>query len=512
VKLNVLKNNTLIENLDLEQLVDSVDDQLEFYLGRSDSCAVKLDDASVSREHAKFIISNGWKIVNSSEHGQLLVNNNQVSESNLRPGDIIVIGPFSIIVLDTSSAPSSEKSDNDQEDSENEDGSEISDDFSEKEETLDGEVTETESYSEDSDFGDQSDDNESSDYDSNEYENNEYENNEYENNEYSSDNESGNEYDNDDNEYANDEYGGDESGGFSDDPLDSGELIEDSDKTNVFRTFAKFELELIGEYAPYDSFIIDKDEVLIGRDPNECDIVVDDIEVSTQHAKIIRNNITCVLEDLKSSNGTILNGVKINKATLTNNDEFIIGSTTFTMKIGSDLLAQEDRFMPVAENQVVEVEEVIEISPDDADLEDDDYEGEAESGSKSLFSKEALKDPEKRKKLLIYAVLLMGLWMFLGEEEAEKKQDPKGKANNNRLVKEKKEAKVVTENGKKRKLTEEEMELLNSSYLIAQDLLWNGKFQEATLIFPTFSIMISTGFPKALYLKARVLFLSLSLL
>ena len=58
----------------------------------------------------------------------------------------------------------------------------------------------------------------------------------------------------------------------------------------------------------------------------------------------------------------MLNGVRIIQEQLKSGDEFIIGSTTFTLRVTSDFLKQEkDRLLPVEENQVVEIEEVVEV-------------------------------------------------------------------------------------------------------------------------------------------------------
>jgi serine phosphatase RsbU (regulator of sigma subunit) len=71
------------------------------------------------------------------------------------------------------------------------------------------------------------------------------------------------------------------------------------------------------------------DEVLVGRD-RSCQIVIDDDSVSRQHARLLVENDTCVIEDLHSRNGTYVNGVKIEgKATLKNNDRVEIGVTLF---------------------------------------------------------------------------------------------------------------------------------------------------------------------------------------
>ncbi len=53
-----------------------------------------------------------------------------------------------------------------------------------------------------------------------------------------------------------------------------------------------------------------RDLLRIGRDPAN-DLVVDDIEVSRNHAKISFHNDEYLIEDLNSTNGTLLNGRKI---------------------------------------------------------------------------------------------------------------------------------------------------------------------------------------------------------
>ena len=57
-------------------------------------------------------------------------------------------------------------------------------------------------------------------------------------------------------------------------------------------------------------FFLEKDESIIGRDPS-ADISIADQLVSRKHAKVVRNQGQVTLEDLKSSNGTVINGNRI---------------------------------------------------------------------------------------------------------------------------------------------------------------------------------------------------------
>jgi two-component system cell cycle response regulator len=68
---------------------------------------------------------------------------------------------------------------------------------------------------------------------------------------------------------------------------------------------------------------------VIGRHPS-CDVQVQQRTVSGFHAEIQRNGAVCMLEDLKSSNGTVLNKEKIASATLLRAGDLLrIGSSVF---------------------------------------------------------------------------------------------------------------------------------------------------------------------------------------
>lgn len=76
-------------------------------------------------------------------------------------------------------------------------------------------------------------------------------------------------------------------------------------------------------------FVINKEAVTIGR-KHENDIQLNDLTVSGRHALILEQNGTAVVEDLGSTNGTLLNGSHINKATLQHGNVIQIGHHLFT--------------------------------------------------------------------------------------------------------------------------------------------------------------------------------------
>lgn len=502
VNLNVSRDNESLYQVNFAQEIeDNNGAPLTFFVGRGDDCQVQLDDKQVSREHARIRFEHGhWSIEKVSDFNTLSLNGNFCENAQLKNGDLISIGPFTLNVemseLEASSnaMATSPALTQDQEENTTASGIDVGLGYDEATEVL--------SEDDVGDIGSESSDSEQFDEVTSELPTDEnggdggYESFDQE--------EATTEFDSSDNP-EDGEYVASEDDGFEGDALDDsdgddgfndafGDSDEDSygmeayddedEKTQVIKSFASFALELFGEFAPYDKFLIEKPETFIGRDPEKCDIVLNDPEVSGVHAVIKKNAITCTLEDLKSANGTILNGERVNSHDLTSEDEFIIGGTTFTVRIQSDFLEQEkSRIMPVEDNQVMEVEEVVEVD-ENFDGEDGELiEGGEGFGTKfeeknnSLFSKDALKDPDKRKKILYIVVGLLALWVLLGEEEQPQKPkvDPKKKA----ALEAKKEKKAVPEAEKK--LTPEQKEFVEGQYLLASQYFAEGKYSETIM-------------------------------
>lgn len=61
---------------------------------------------------------------------------------------------------------------------------------------------------------------------------------------------------------------------------------------------------------PGQTFMLDRDWLTVGRDPNN-EIVIGDPQVSRQHARITRQGKLVVIEDLGSTNGTFVNGMRL---------------------------------------------------------------------------------------------------------------------------------------------------------------------------------------------------------
>ncbi|MCI1665368.1 MAG: FHA domain-containing protein [Atopobiaceae bacterium] len=76
------------------------------------------------------------------------------------------------------------------------------------------------------------------------------------------------------------------------------------------------------------TFVLDKPEITIGRDPRNS-VFLNDMTVSRHHAKIEFNGTHVTIEDLGSLNGTWVDGAIVNKAFLDDGSTVQVG--TFRM-------------------------------------------------------------------------------------------------------------------------------------------------------------------------------------
>jgi adenylate cyclase len=85
------------------------------------------------------------------------------------------------------------------------------------------------------------------------------------------------------------------------------------------------------------------EEVKIGRNAQN-DVVIPDLSASSFHARLRRKGGAWELEDLKSTNGTLLNGQTIHVATLNPDDEIQIGRVEITFQEGDELPKRQESF------------------------------------------------------------------------------------------------------------------------------------------------------------------------
>jgi len=94
---------------------------------------------------------------------------------------------------------------------------------------------------------------------------------------------------------------------------------------------------------PQPPFALPRDAtVTLGRS-SECDLRLPDADTSRRHAKIVCDDGSFVIHDLASTNGTLVNGERVECRTLAPGDRIQIGAITVTFcEVSADLDAGDD--------------------------------------------------------------------------------------------------------------------------------------------------------------------------
>jgi pSer/pThr/pTyr-binding forkhead associated (FHA) protein len=96
-------------------------------------------------------------------------------------------------------------------------------------------------------------------------------------------------------------------------------------------------LEITGSEGKDGIFELGERAVVIGRS-TECDIQLGVQNVSRRHARVYFHDEEYLIEDLGSTNGVFVNGIKVVKCVLRNNDQIEIG--------GVKLVFNEEKRLP----------------------------------------------------------------------------------------------------------------------------------------------------------------------
>ena len=90
-------------------------------------------------------------------------------------------------------------------------------------------------------------------------------------------------------------------------------------------------------------------EVVIGRSP-DCQIVLHDFGISRNHAKVVvGEDGSARILDLKSKNGTQVNGVPVVEAPLRDGDRILLGKFELTFTKGLESKVVIDEAKPLSE-------------------------------------------------------------------------------------------------------------------------------------------------------------------
>jgi adenylate cyclase len=102
-------------------------------------------------------------------------------------------------------------------------------------------------------------------------------------------------------------------------------------------------------------------EVLIGRSP-DCQIVLKDFGISRQHARISVDDDGVHITDLKSKNGTQVNGVSVVQAPLKDGDKILLGKFQLTLNKAIESKVVLDEAKPLSEEAGTIIRSVGELS------------------------------------------------------------------------------------------------------------------------------------------------------
>ncbi len=103
---------------------------------------------------------------------------------------------------------------------------------------------------------------------------------------------------------------------------------EDISPSGGFEGAALIELDQVEGTAGRRMHDIGEKTVTVGRG-RDCDIYLDDVTVSREHAEIIRGDHGFRIRDVGSLNGTYVNRVRVDAVDLRNGDEIQIGKYRF---------------------------------------------------------------------------------------------------------------------------------------------------------------------------------------
>jgi len=108
---------------------------------------------------------------------------------------------------------------------------------------------------------------------------------------------------------------------------------------------------------------LDKERLTIGRKPHN-DIQIDNLAISGEHAAIVTILNDSFLEDMNSTNGTLVNGQAIKKHFLRNNDIVELGKYKLKYMVDS----QENTAIPTDQEKLAAARAAQEAQPQDMQL------------------------------------------------------------------------------------------------------------------------------------------------
>jgi pSer/pThr/pTyr-binding forkhead associated (FHA) protein len=83
------------------------------------------------------------------------------------------------------------------------------------------------------------------------------------------------------------------------------------------------------------AWLVKEGTTTAGRHP-DSDIFLDDITVSRHHCRFVSDGASLLVEDSGSTNGTYVNGERVDRGVLRPGDEVIVGKFHLIVALGND--------------------------------------------------------------------------------------------------------------------------------------------------------------------------------
>ncbi|MFH1017256.1 MAG: FHA domain-containing protein [Pseudomonadota bacterium] len=111
------------------------------------------------------------------------------------------------------------------------------------------------------------------------------------------------------------------------------------------------------------SFLLDEDDIFIGRVPAINDICIGDPSVSRQHAHVKRREEGFTIYDLKSLNGVFLNGEKVSRAVLKDGDLLRLGDVEVQVRFRG--ASEEEMIATIQRTEITAGEALAEVKEEE---------------------------------------------------------------------------------------------------------------------------------------------------
>ncbi|MFT3789004.1 MAG: FHA domain-containing protein [Tepidisphaeraceae bacterium] len=119
------------------------------------------------------------------------------------------------------------------------------------------------------------------------------------------------------------------------------------------------------------TFKLTKDTVVIGR-REDCDLRIPLSEISRKHSRLVKNGIGYTVEDMGSSNGTYVNGRRVQSLELEPGDTLQLGSIVFVLQVDGEPAISQMKPIVLSPKSPDNADSHVLVAPDDAGQDQDD--------------------------------------------------------------------------------------------------------------------------------------------